>query len=82
MTDLTDLALEIPCAYCGAAPGAWCVTRIMICRAMPRATAIKHFGPSGRAAYLHADRTRPIWRAYWAGITDAHNYGNTARADG
>jgi hypothetical protein len=70
MADLTALALETACGYCGAQPGEWCVRRIIFCRGLSRAAAVKHYGPSGRASYLHTVRTRPIWRAYFAGIEE------------
>jgi hypothetical protein len=71
MADLFALALTIPCAYCGAQPGERCVTRRIICRGMSRTAAIKHFGPSGTASYIHTARSRPVWAIYWAGMENA-----------
>jgi hypothetical protein len=70
VTDLSVLALLIPCAYCGAAPDEPCVRRHSVLRRLPRARALA-YQPSGRASYTHTARSRPIWTAYWAGLEDA-----------
>ena len=71
MTDLDQLAyLGLPCSFCGADPGTWCVT------ARPYSRP-----PGQRAAYLHDARTRLLYEAWRAGRTSAEAmvYGRLAQ---
>lgn len=64
-SDLQDLALEIPCSYCAAPPGRWCIT-------MPSKQL---------ASYLHATRRWAIDQAYALGWNDGRNDGPHAAGD-
>jgi hypothetical protein len=75
VVDLGELALLIPCSYCGAQPGQRCLRRRIVCRGMSRAAALKHYGPTGTASYDHSARTRPVWAIYGAGLDDGRLLG-------
>jgi len=66
---LSQMALLIPCPYCGTQPGERCVTRVVVARGMSRAAAWRHYGPSGVSSYTHAARSRPVWTIWHAGRT-------------
>lgn len=55
--DIDDFALMSPCTFCGVGAGEWCVTR-------PTRSV---------AQFLHGDRTRPIYKAYWLGLEEEKN---------
>lgn len=58
---LTEAALTLPCGYCGAIEGAWCVR---FSRSAPPLV-------SGRASYLHEARMRPVRAGWLIGWRDA-----------
>lgn len=63
-SQLDDVARGYPCTYCRAPAGAWCVRR-------SRSTG----EVTGRASWLHNDRTAPLreaWRIGWTeGVREA-----------
>lgn len=55
-SDLQDLALQIPCEYCGAPPSRWCIT-------MPSKSL---------ASYLHSTRRWAIDQAFSLGYCEGY----------
>jgi hypothetical protein len=64
-----DAALAYPCPYCRAGPGDWCVRRSVASRGRSTAGRLSE-APTGRAAWLHTDRTAGVWNAHRAGMAD------------
>lgn len=56
MSNLDDLVLELPCPFCGVAPGEWCVTVRVITRE-----------PGKLATWLHSGRSEQVRQAYRIG---------------
>lgn len=54
MSHLSNLATGLPCDYCGADVGEWCIAR----------------PSGDRAAYIHEARLRPICDAFSAGFDE------------
>ena len=70
MSDKTN-PRRIPCSYCGAKVDEPCVRRLAWTGSLTRDTAIKHYGPTGRASYPHAARQRPLNAAWLDGWGEA-----------